>query len=93
MNSTVGSVLCPGCAVEGPLKRDKYQRPYWRCYMCGLSVFIRTDVAEGGFWLLQTIIKRNPKAYRAAAMKIAQRGLKDRRRAASAPPKPLSTPI
>ncbi len=92
-NSTVGSVLCPGCAVEGPLKRDKYKRPYWRCYLCGLSIFLRTDGAEAGFWLMQTIIKKNPKAYRAAALRIAQKGLKERRLAASAPPKPTSTPI
>jgi hypothetical protein len=65
------TLYCPGCGIDGPMKRDKYKRPYWRCYMCGLTIFLRTTAAEGGFWVLQSIIGKNQKAYRAAAHHMA----------------------
>ena len=72
-------MFCPGCGVAATLKLDKYKRPYWRCFMCGLSLFLRTDAAEAGFWLIQSIIRKNPKAYRAAVLRIATQEIARRR--------------
>lgn len=62
--------------MSGPMKLDKYSRPYWRCYMCGFSVFLRTDAAEAGFRLIQSIIAKNPKRYRLAVMAIIAKKVK-----------------
>ena len=64
-------LYCPGCGAEGPLRKDKYKRPYWRCYLCGMSLFLRTTASEAGFWIMQSIIRKRHSEYRKAAYALA----------------------
>jgi hypothetical protein len=93
--STSGTetVLCPGCSAEGPLRRDKYQRPYWRCFLCGISIFLRTTASEAGFWVMQSIIRKMSTQYKKATYALTvkldrERGAAGQARAVAATSKP-----
>lgn len=63
-----GTYYCPGCGVDAELRLDKWTRPYLSCHICGLQMFLRTEVARAGFMLLQKIIRKNHRKYRATVM-------------------------
>jgi hypothetical protein len=65
------NAFCMGCGAEGPMRRDKYMRPYWRCYLCGLTIFLRTTMSEAGFRVMQSIIRKMPAQYRKATYILA----------------------
>jgi len=46
---------CIGCGVEGRVALDKRGRPFWRCHLCGITLFLPTEVSQAGFMVFQKI--------------------------------------
>jgi len=57
---------CPACLVLIPLKADKHGNPFFRCSMCAYTVFMGTGHAFIGFMVQQSVIAKNPVAWKKA---------------------------
>lgn len=49
---------CMGCGIEGHIALDKRGRPFWRCHLCGITLFLPTEVAQAGFMVFQKIVAK-----------------------------------
>jgi hypothetical protein len=59
-------VYCPGCLTVIPLRIDKHDKPYFRCQLCSLTIFMGSDFAQVSFLMLQQVIAKNPARWREA---------------------------
>lgn len=55
--------FCPGCLTVLPLRFDKHQRPYFRCQVCSLTIFMGTEFAQVAFLMWQGVIQQAPKRW------------------------------
>lgn len=67
---------CPGCVTLLPLRIDKNGNPYFRCQLCGLTIFMGTEFAQVSFLMLQSVIKKSPERWR----EMVKRGVTEKTR-------------
>jgi hypothetical protein len=74
----IGAVtVCPCCAAPGRLKLDRHGRPFQRCTLCGLLVFLKTGTALAGWARLAAHVRANRAPWRVAVERDLAAGLDD----------------
>lgn len=59
-----------------PLRDDKHGNPYFRCPMCGLMIFMRTEAAVAALELFNRIIAKNPGRWRQVVIRTVTKRTK-----------------
>jgi len=60
---------CPFCGVQGRIRLDKKENPFWRCPCCMVMLFFKSELSQAGFLTLQGIVQKKPAQYREAVLK------------------------
>lgn len=55
---------CPFCGVQGRVRLDKKEHPFWRCPCCMVMIFFKSELSESGFMMMQRFIEKSPAKYR-----------------------------